>query len=150
MPSYSTKVIDHFMNPRNSGTLEGENAAVGRVGNQDCGDLVDIYIMVGEDDTIQDIKFQTFGCAAAIATSSVITELAAGLPLPDAYKISRQDVADALDGLPPGKMLCSNLAPDALRIAINSFLKRHGRETLGPDAEIGACEAGDDNKPEQD
>ena len=112
--------MDHFRNPRNVGTLEGEGVAAGRVGNPTCGDLMDIYIKV-ENDVIVDIKFKTFGCGSAIATSSMITELALGKTLDEALRITRQDVADELDGLPPIKMHCSNLAADALREAIMNY-----------------------------
>jgi nitrogen fixation NifU-like protein len=117
---YSEKTLDHFRNPRNVGTLEGENVAVGRVGNPVCGDLMDIYIRV-VDDKIEDIAFQTFGCGSAVATSSMVTELVRSMPLDEALKVSRGDVADALDGLPPIKMHCSNLAADALHEAIKNW-----------------------------
>ena len=120
---YSEKVLDHFKNPRNVGTLDGENVAVGRVGNPVCGDLMDIYIEV-EGDKIRDIKFKTFGCGSAIATSSMVTELAKGKTLDEAMEITRQNVADELDGLPPIKMHCSNLAADALHEAIEDFWKK--------------------------
>ena len=112
--------MDHFRNPRNVGTLEGPNVAAGRVGNPVCGDLMDIYIEV-KNNIIVDIKFKTFGCGSAIATSSMITELAKGKTLEEAEKISRQDVAEELDGLPPIKMHCSNLAADALKEAIKNY-----------------------------
>jgi len=117
---YTEKTLDHFRNPRNVGTLEGPNVAVGRVGNPVCGDMMDIYIDV-QDDRIKDIKFQTFGCGSAVATSSMITELVVGMQLDEALKVSRGDVADALDGLPPIKMHCSNLAADALHEAIKNW-----------------------------
>jgi len=117
---YTDKTLDHFRNPRNVGTLEGPNVAVGRVGNPVCGDLMDIYIEV-EDDRIKEIKFQTFGCGSAVATSSMITELVQGMTLDEALKVSRGDVADALEGLPPIKMHCSNLAADALHEAIKNW-----------------------------
>jgi FeS cluster assembly scaffold protein NifU len=117
---YSEKTLEHFRNPRNVGTLEGPNVAVGRVGNPVCGDMMDIYIDV-EDDRIKEIKFQTFGCGSAVATSSMITELVIGMQLDEALKVSRGDVADALDGLPPIKMHCSNLAADALHEAIKNW-----------------------------
>lgn len=117
---YSEKTLEHFRNPRNVGTLEGPNVAVGRVGNPVCGDMMDIYIDV-EDDRIKEIKFQTFGCGSAVATSSMITELVVGMQLDEALKVSRGDVADALDGLPPIKMHCSNLAADALHEAIKNW-----------------------------
>ncbi|MDY6932773.1 MAG: iron-sulfur cluster assembly scaffold protein [Spirochaetota bacterium] len=119
---YSEKTLDHFRNPRNVGTLEGENVAMGRVGNPVCGDLMEIYINVNKDtDTIEDIKFKTFGCGSAVATSSMITEMAKGKSLDEALRITRQDVADELDGLPPIKMHCSNLAADALHDAIKNY-----------------------------
>ena len=124
---YTEKTLEHFRDPRNVGTLEGPNVAVGRVGNPVCGDMMDIYIEV-EDDRIKDIKFQTFGCGSAVATSSMITELVMGMQLDDALKVSRGDVADALDGLPPIKMHCSNLAADALHEAIKNW-----REGVGPE-----------------
>ena len=118
---YSEKTLEHFRDPRNVGTLEGPNVAVGRVGNPVCGDMMDIYIAVTPDDRIEDIKFQTFGCGSAVATSSMITELVIGMQLDEALKVSRGDVADALDGLPPIKMHCSNLAADALHEAIKNW-----------------------------
>lgn len=121
---YSEKVLDHFRNPRNSGTLEGKNIAVGRVGNPVCGDLMDFYLDV-KDDVIRDIKFKTFGCGSAIATASMITELAKGKTLDEAEKITRGDVADELDGLPPIKMHCSNLAADALKDAIKNYREKN-------------------------
>jgi len=119
---YSPTVMDHFRNPRNVGSLEGENVAVGRVGNPVCGDLMDIYIEV-ENERIVDIKFKTFGCGSAIATSSMITEMVKGKTLDEAMKVSRKDVATELDGLPPIKMHCSNLAADALHEAIKNYRK---------------------------
>ena len=124
---YTEKTLEHFRDPRNVGTLEGPNVAVGRVGNPVCGDMMDIYIEV-VDDHIKDIKFQTFGCGSAVATSSMITELVMGMSLDDALKVSRGDVADALEGLPPIKMHCSNLAADALHEAIKNW-----REGVGPE-----------------
>ncbi|KYK27055.1 MAG: iron-sulfur cluster assembly scaffold protein [Candidatus Proteinoplasmatales archaeon SG8-5] len=120
---YSEKVMDHFMNPRNLGELENADG-VGEVGNPTCGDLMKIFIKV-ENDKIIDIKFQTFGCGAAIATSSMVTELAKGKSLDEALEITRDDVATNLEGLPPLKMHCSNLASDALRAAIEDYRKRH-------------------------
>jgi len=120
---YSEKVLDHFRNPRNVGTLEGEGVAVGRVGNPVCGDLMEFYVKV-KDDRIEDIKFKTFGCGSAIATSSMVTELAIGKTIDEALKITRNDVANELDGLPPQKMHCSNLAADALHVAIVDYKKK--------------------------
>ena len=121
---YSEKVMDHFANPRNTGRIENPSGQ-GTVGNPTCGDLITIYIDVDDNDVIQDIKFETFGCGAAIATSSMITEMAVGMPIEDALKISRNDVADELDGLPPVKMHCSNLAADALRAAIDDYKQKN-------------------------
>jgi nitrogen fixation NifU-like protein len=121
---YSDKVMYHFANPRNTGRIENPSGQ-GTVGNPTCGDLMTIYIDVDDNDVIQDIKFETFGCGAAIATSSMITEMAVGMPIEDALKISRNDVADELDGLPPVKMHCSNLAADALRAAIDDYKQKN-------------------------
>ncbi len=117
---YSEKTLDHFRNPRNVGSLEGDDVAVGRVGNPVCGDLMEMYIRV-RNDRIDDIKFQTFGCGSAVATSSMTTELVKGMTLDEALDVTRKDVADALDGLPPIKMHCSNLAADALHDAIRNW-----------------------------
>jgi nitrogen fixation NifU-like protein len=125
MSMYSEKVIEHFTNPRNQGELTDADA-VGKVGNPVCGDLMHIYIKV-KDDVITDITFKTFGCAAAIATSSMITELAKGKTLKEALKLTRKDVADNLEGLPPIKMHCSNLAADGLHKAIEEYLQKTGR-----------------------
>lgn len=122
---YSDKVMDHFRNPRNVGEIVGASG-VGTVGNPVCGDMMTIYIKV-KDDRLVDIKFKTFGCGAAIATSSMITELAKGKTLEDALKVTRKDIAEALDGLPPVKMHCSNLAADALHAAIQDYLKKEGK-----------------------
>ena len=119
---YTEKVMDHFRNPRNMGEIPNADG-VGTVGNPVCGDLMTIYIKV-KDDRIEDIKFKTFGCGAAIATSSMITELARGKTFEEALKISRGDVADNLGGLPPVKMHCSNLAADGLHVAIQDYLKK--------------------------
>jgi len=119
---YTEKVMEHFRNPRNMGEIPDADG-VGTVGNPVCGDLMTIYIKV-KDNHIEDIKFKTFGCGAAIATSSMITELARGKTLDEAMKITRGDVADSLGGLPPIKMHCSNLAADGLHAAIQDYLKK--------------------------
>lgn len=119
---YSEKVMDHFMNPRNVGEIPDADG-VGTVGNPVCGDLMNVYIKV-KDNRLEDVKFKTFGCGAAIATSSMTTELAKGKTIEEALKITRNDVADSLDGLPPIKMHCSNLAADALHAAIKDYLKK--------------------------
>jgi nitrogen fixation NifU-like protein len=123
---YSDKVLDHFRNPRNMGEIPDADG-VGTVGNPVCGDLMTIYIKV-KDNRLEDVKFKTFGCGAAIATSSMITELAKGKTLDEAMKITRGDVADNLGGLPPVKMHCSNLASDGLHAAIQDYLKRKGAQ----------------------
>jgi nitrogen fixation NifU-like protein len=119
---YSTKVMDHFQNPRNVGEID-EADGVGEVGNPVCGDIMKLYIKV-RNDRIVVAKFKTFGCGAAIATSSMVTELVKGRTLEEAEQISRDTVAKALDGLPPIKMHCSNLAADALHKAIEDYRNR--------------------------
>jgi len=119
---YSKKVVDHFMNPRNFGKLKKYDG-VGKVGNPVCGDVMYIYIKV-KDNKISDIGFETMGCASAIATSSMVTELAKGKTLEEAEKITNKDVAEKLDGLPPIKMHCSNLAASGLNKAIEDYRKK--------------------------
>lgn len=116
---YSEKVMDHFTNPRNVGEI-GNADGVGLVGNPVCGDVMKLFIKV-EDGKIADVKFKTFGCGAAIATSSMVTEMVKGKTLEEALAISNKAVAEALDGLPPNKMHCSNLAADALHKAIEDY-----------------------------
>ena len=123
---YSDKVMDHFRNPRNMGAIEDADG-IGKVGNPVCGDLMWIYIKVDENDVLTDVKFKTFGCGAAIATSSMVTEMARGKTLDEAIKITRNDVAEELGGLPAIKMHCSNLAADGLKDAIRDYLERKGR-----------------------
>jgi FeS cluster assembly scaffold protein NifU len=124
---YSDKVLDHFRNPRNVGTLEGDDVAVGKVGNPTCGDIMEVFIRI-DGDKIVDAKFRTFGCGSAIATTSMTTEMVKGMTLDEAMELTRQDVADELDGLPPIKMHCSNLAADALHEAIKSYRRGRGEE----------------------
>lgn len=119
---YTEKVMEHFRNPRNMGEMPDADG-IGTVGNPVCGDLMTIYIRV-KDDKIADVKFKTFGCGAAIATSSMITELAKGKTLEKALKITRGDVAESLGGLPSVKMHCSNLAADGLHAAIEDYLRK--------------------------
>jgi nitrogen fixation NifU-like protein len=123
---YSDKVMDHFQNPRNVGEIEDADG-VGTVGNPTCGDLMTIYIKV-KDNVIEDVKFKTFGCGAAIATSSMITEMAVGKTIEEALEITRNDVANELEGLPPVKMHCSNLAADALHAAIDNYNEKIGEK----------------------
>ena len=120
---YSEKVKDHFSNPRNVGAVENPDGT-GKVGNPTCGDIMEITIKVN-DNIIEDVKFRTFGCGAAVATSSMTTELAKGKTLSEAAHITKLDVANALDGLPPIKMHCSNLAVDALKDALGDYFKKH-------------------------
>jgi len=126
MEEYSQKVMDHFMNPRNVGSIENPDG-VGEVGNPRCGDIMRIYLKI-ENDVITDIKFQTFGCGAAVATSSMITEMVKGKNIEEELKISNQNVAEALGGLPPVKMHCSNLAAQALKAAIDNYLKNENKK----------------------
>jgi len=123
---YSEKVMEHFANPRNVGEIKDADG-IGKVGNPTCGDVMWIYIKV-KDNRLVDVKFKTFGCGAAIATSSMITEMARGKTLEEALEITRKDVAEALDGLPPIKMHCSNLAADGLHAAIKDYLERSGKK----------------------
>lgn len=123
---YSEKVMDHFMNPRNVGEVANPDGA-GEVGNAACGDIMKITLKI-EDEIIKDIKFKTFGCGAAIATSSMITELAKGKTIKEALQLTNKAVAEALDGLPPVKMHCSNLAADALRKAIEDYRTKKGAQ----------------------
>ncbi len=120
---YSDKVMDHFRNPRNVGEIEDADG-IGEEGNPQCGDIMKIFIKV-KDDVIEDIKFQTFGCGSAIATSSMVTEMVMGKTIAEAEKVTNKAVAEALDGLPPLKMHCSNLAADALRSAIKNYREKH-------------------------
>ncbi len=119
---YSDKVMDHFQNPRNVGKMENPDG-IGKQGNPVCGDVMELAIKV-KDNVINEAKFQTFGCCAAIATSSIITEMVKGKTLDEADEISKKAVAEALDGLPPTKMHCSNLAADALKLAIADYRKK--------------------------
>ncbi len=122
---YTEKVMDHFSNPRNVGEIENADG-VGEVGNASCGDIMKIYLKV-EGDIIKDVKFKTFGCGAAIATSSMVTEMAIGKTIDEALILTNQAVAEALDGLPPAKMHCSNLAADALHEAIKNYREQHSK-----------------------
>ncbi len=124
---YSEKVMDHFTNPRNVGEIENASA-VGEVGNAKCGDIMKIYLQI-ENDIIVDCKFQTFGCASAIATSSMATELIKGKSVDEALELSNKAVVEALDGLPPAKVHCSVLAEEAVKAAILDYYKKIGRDT---------------------
>ena len=124
---YSEKVLDHFSNPRNVGELEDANA-VGQVGNAKCGDIMKIYMKI-EDDTVKDIKFKTFGCGAAVATSSMATEMVKGKSVDEALSLTNKAVMEALDGLPPAKIHCSVLAEEAIHAAIEEYYTRQGIKT---------------------
>ena len=122
MALYSEKVMDHFLHPRNVGVIEDANA-VGEVGNAKCGDIMKMYLKI-EDDIIQDVKFETFGCGSAIASSSMATEMIKGKPLSEAMQLTNQAVTEALDGLPAHKLHCSVLAEEAIQSALEDYRKR--------------------------
>ena len=137
---YSDKVMDHFSNPRNVGELENANA-IGRVGNPKCGDIMQIYMRI-ENDVIEDVRFKTFGCGAAIATSSMATELVKGKTIAEALKLTNKAVAEALDGLPPAKLHCSVLAEEGIKSAIADYYKRQGIDPtpiVGCNCDCAAC-----------
>ncbi len=123
MEEYSNKVMDHFMNPRNVGEIPDADG-VGQVGNPVCGDIMKMYLKI-ENNVITDVKFKTFGCGAAVATSSMATELIKGKTVEEALEITNKAVAEALDGLPPIKMHCSNLAEQAIKAAIDDYKKKN-------------------------
>jgi len=123
MVAYSKKVMDHFAAPRNVGEIKDADG-IGEIGNPVCGDMMTFYIKV-KDNIIEDVKFKTFGCGAAIAVSSMVSEMGKGKTLDEAMKIENKDVAKELDGLPKNKMHCSNLGADALHLAIEDYRKKH-------------------------
>ena len=123
MALYSDKVMDHFRNPRNVGVIEDADG-VGEVGNAKCGDIMKMYLKI-DDDIISDVKFETFGCASAVASSSMATELIKGQPVSEAMKLTNKAVAEALDGLPDYKMHCSVLAEEAIRNALDDYYEKH-------------------------
>ena len=123
MALYSEKVMDHFRNPRNVGVIEDADA-VGEVGNAKCGDIMKMYLKI-EDDVVQDVKFETFGCGSAIASSSMATELIKGKPLSEAAQLTNQAVTEALDGLPAHKIHCSVLAQEAIQAALDDYYAKH-------------------------
>ena len=124
MALYSEKVMDHFRNPRNVGVIEDADG-VGEVGNAKCGDIMKIYLKI-RDDVIEDVKFETFGCGSAIASSSMATELIKGKPIAEAMTLTNKAVAEALDGLPPHKLHCSVLAEEAIKKALQDYYERNG------------------------
>ena len=126
MALYSEKVMDHFRNPRNVGVIEDANG-VGEVGNAKCGDIMKMYLKI-EDDVVKDVKFETFGCGSAIASSSMATELIKGKPVSEVKTLTNKAVAEALDGLPDYKMHCSVLAEEAIQSALKDYGERTGKE----------------------
>ena len=135
---YSEKVLDHFSNPRNVGEIENADG-VGEVGNAKCGDIMKMYIKV-DDGIISDVKFKTFGCGAAVATSSMATELIKGKSIDDALKLTNKAVVEALDGLPAVKLHCSVLAEQAIKSALADYYTRQGVDSTPIVGEIGECE----------
>ena len=133
MPAYSEKVMDHFMHPRNVGEIENADG-IGEVGNPVCGDMMAFYIKV-KDDRLSDIKFKTFGCGAAIAVSSIVTEMGMGKTLEEARQITPDLVAKELEGLPKNKFHCSNLGAQALNKAIDNYLEKQGKLVKNPKEE---------------
>ncbi|MGI6393903.1 MAG: Fe-S cluster assembly scaffold protein NifU [bacterium] len=123
--SYSEKMMDHFLNPRNIGKIEDADA-VGEIGNAVCGDIIKLYLKISPEGVIENITFQTFGCGAAIATSSMTTEMVKGKTIDEALELTREEVAEELGGLPANKMHCSNLAADALHKAIKEYKEKNG------------------------
>ena len=135
---YSEKVMDHFANPRNVGEIENANA-VGQVGNAKCGDIMKIYMDIDENEVIRDVKFKTFGCGAAIATSSMATEMVKGKTVEEALKLTNKAVMEALDGLPAVKVHCSVLAEEAIKAAVNDYYKKIGKPEIKYECD-GCCE----------
>ena len=136
---YSDKVLDHFSNPRNVGEIEDANG-VGEVGNAKCGDIMKMYLKINGN-TIVDVKFKTFGCGAAIATSSIATEMIKGKSIDDALKLTNKAVVEALDGLPASKIHCSVLAEQAIKAALSDYYQRQGIDPLPIVGDVGECEA---------
>lgn len=127
MALYSEKVMDHFRNPRNVGVIDDADG-VGEVGNPVCGDIMKIYLKINDDQIIDDVKFETFGCGSAIASSSMATELIKGKPLSEALQLTNKAVTEALDGLPPHKLHCSVLAEEAIKSAVKNYYDNNGIE----------------------
>ena len=134
--AYSEQVMDHFSNPRNVGKIDDANG-IGEVGNAKCGDIMKMYLKI-QDDRIEDVKFNTFGCGAAIATSSMATELIKGKTVSEALQLTNKAVVDALGGLPPVKIHCSVLAEEAVKAAVSDYYVRQGKEPP-EEAKIGQC-----------
>ena len=144
MALYSEKVMDHFRNPRNVGVIEDANG-VGEVGNPTCGDIMKIYLKISDDQVIDDVKFETFGCGSAIASSSMATELIKGKPLDEALKLTNRAVTEALDGLPTHKIHCSVLAEEAVKAAVKDYYDKNGiayDAALFAEHDCAACHGG--------
>lgn len=145
---YSEKVMDHLAHPRNVGEIADANA-VGEVGILKCGDIMKIYMKIDENEVIQDVKFQTFGCGAAVATSSMATEMVMGKTVGEALALTNSAVAEALDGLPPVKMHCSVLAEEAIKAALANYYKNQGKdpiEFVGCTGDCQACHGGEEHE----
>ena len=151
MALYSEKVMDHFQNPRNVGKIEDADG-VGEVGNAKCGDIMKIYLKVDDNGIITDVKFNTYGCASAIATSSMATELIKGKSVEEALTLSNKAVVEALDGLPPVKVHCSVLAEEAVRAAVADYYKRKGidKEIPGCTGDCSCCHLHDEHCGEEE
>ena len=149
MSLYSEKVMDHFRHPRNIGSIDDANG-IGEVGNVKCGDIMKMYLKI-EDDVIQDVKFETFGCGSAIASSSMATELIKGKPVAEAMELTNKAVAEALDGLPDYKMHCSVLAEEAIKAALDDYNSKKAKDADSgeSDANAGAAETDTDAEPEE-
>ena len=149
MSLYSEKVMDHFRHPRNIGSIDDANG-IGEVGNVKCGDIMKMYLKI-EDDVIQDVKFETFGCGSAIASSSMATELIKGKPVAEAMELTNKAVAEALDGLPDYKMHCSVLAEEAIKAALDDYNSKKAKDadSAESDADASAAETVTDAEPEE-
>ena len=135
---YSEKVMDHFANPRNVGEIPDADG-IGEVGNAKCGDIMKMYLKI-DNGVITDVKFKTFGCGAAVATSSIATEMIMGKTIDEALKLTNKAVVEALEGLPPQKLHCSVLAEQAVKAALSDYYKRNGIDPLPIVGEVGECE----------
>ena len=149
MSLYSEKVMDHFRHPRNIGSIDDANG-IGEVGNVKCGDIMKMYLKI-EDDVIQDVKFETFGCGSAIASSSMATELIKGKPVAEAMELTNKAVAEALDGLPDYKMHCSVLAEEAIKAALDDYNSKKAKDADSGESDVdaGAAETDTDAEPEE-
>ena len=145
---YSEKVMDHFQNPRNVGEIEGASGT-GTVGNAKCGDIMRIYLDIDENHVIQDVKFKTFGCGAAVATSSMATEMVKGKTIEEAMQVTNKAVCEALDGLPPAKIHCSLLAEEAIHAALWDYAEKHGIKIEGLEKPKSDIHEGEEEESEE-